>query len=267
VADSWRAFRVIAGAWVRASMTYRVSFWTMTLGQALITLIDFAAILIIFGNIDRFGGLSLTQVAVLYGLSCFALGVADLLVGNTELLGRRVRDGSFDAMLVRPVAPLVQVAADQFALRRMGRIAQAVVVLGWAIVAADIDWTFGKVAVLVLTLVSGSVIFCSVFVLGSAFQILAGDASEVMNAFTYGGNTLTQYPLSIYPSEVVKGVTFILPLAFVNWYPALYILEIDDPFGLPAAFQFASPVAAALLAAVAALAWRAGVRRYRSTGS
>lgn len=267
MADSIRAFAVIAGAWVRASMTYRASFWSLAVGQALFTLVDFVAITIMFSHIDRLGGFDVAQVALLYGFSGFALGVADLLVGNVELLGRRVRDGSFDAMLVRPVAPLVQVAADQFALRRLGRIVSAVGVLGWALVATNIDWSITKVAVAVATLVSGSVIFCSVFVLGSAFQILAGDASEMMNAFTYGGNTLTQYPLSIYPSEVVKGVTFILPLAFVNWYPALYILGIEDPFDMPVAFHFASPVAATLLAAVAAGCWRAGVRRYRSTGS
>ena len=267
MADSVRAFWLIAGAWVRASMTYRGSFWAMTVGQALFSVIDFAAIAIMFGHIDELGGFTLGEVALLYGMSGFALGVADLLVGNTELLGRRVRDGSFDAMLVRPVAPLVQVAADQFALRRLGRIVQSGAVLGWGVAASDIDWSAAKLLVMVATLVSGSVIFCAVFVLGSAFQVLAGEASEVTNAFTYGGNTLTQFPLTIYPAEVVKAVTFIVPLAFVNWYPALYLLGIEDPFGLPSSLRYASPVAALLAAAVAAIGWRAAVRRYRSTGS
>ncbi len=267
MADSLRAFGLIAGAWIRAGLTYPVSFWAMTLGQALFTLVDFVAITIMFSHIDRLGGFTLTQVALLYGMSGFALGVADLLVGNAEMLGRRVRDGSFDAMLVRPVAPLVQVAADQFALRRLGRIVQSVVVLVWALAAGDIDWTAPKVGILAATLVSGSAIFCAIFVLGSAFQVIAGDASELMNAFTYGGATLTQYPLSIYPSEVIKGVTFIVPLAFINWYPALYVLGVEDPFGFPSWLQYASPVAAVLAVAVASLGWRAGVRRYRSTGS
>ncbi|MDQ3165867.1 MAG: ABC transporter permease, partial [Actinomycetota bacterium] len=69
------------------------------------------------------------------------------------------------------------------------------------------------------------------------------------------------------PAEVVRSVTFIVPLAFVNWYPALYLLDVEDPFGLPSVLQYASPVAAVLAAAAAAVAWRAGVRRYRSTGS
>ena len=48
-----------------------------------------------------------------------------------------------------------------------------------------------------------------------------------------------------------------LPLAFVNWYPRLFLLGRDDPFGLPDWLQFASPVAALLLvAAPASLARR-----------
>jgi len=62
-------------------------------------------------------------------------------------------------------------------------------------------------------------------------------------------------------------VTFIVPLAFVNWYPALYLLDMPDPLGLPSWLQYASPAVALLAALAAAVAWRAGVRRYRSTGS
>jgi ABC-2 type transport system permease protein len=53
----------------------------------------------------------------------------------------------------------------------------------------------------------------------------------------------------------------------VNWLPALYLLGIPDPIGVPGWFRFASPLAALLCAAAAGLAWRAGIRSYRSTGS
>ncbi|MGH3496743.1 MAG: ABC transporter permease [Nocardioidaceae bacterium] len=265
--SSVRAFALIAGAWLRASLTYRTSFVITTIGQLLVTVLDFVGIVIIFSHIDRFGGFTLSQIALLYGVSGLGIGFADLLVGNSEQLGRRVRDGTLDSMLVRPVAPLVQVCADRFALRRVGRIIQVGVVTGWALVNVDVSWSAAKVAVLILAVVSGTVIFCSVFILGSAYQFIAGDASEVMNAFTYGGNTLTQYPLTIYPAELVKGLTFVLPMAFVNWYPVLYVLGRTDPFGLPSWLQLASPLAAAVMAGLATLGWRAGLHRYQSTGS
>jgi ABC-2 type transport system permease protein len=267
VVDAVRGFAIIAGAWVRSSLSYRTSFVIGTMVQITITFLDFAAIIIMFGHVDAFGGFSIAQIALLYAMSGFALGAADMLVGNAEALGRRIRDGSFDQMLVRPVPALVQVAADRFAVRRIGRIAQSGAVLAWAASAAPIDWSLARVIVLVGAMACGAVIFCSVFVMGGAFQVFAGDAAEVANAFTYGGNTLTQYPLTIYPSELVKGVTFIVPLAFVNWYPGLYVLDVDDPFDLPDWLRFASPVAALAFVVVAGAFWRTAVRHYRSTGS
>lgn len=266
-AGSVRAYLVLAGAWVRASWSYRTSFLLLLIAQLLITGIDFVAVLVMFTHVDTLGGFGLAEVALLYGLSGMALGVADLVAGNAERLGRRVRDGTLDAMLVRPVSPLVQVCADQFALRRIGRVAQAGVVLAWALVALDVDWSPARVLVLVSTLVAGSVIFTAIFVVGAAYQFLAGDASEAMNAFTYGGNTLTQYPLTIFPAEVIRAVTFVVPLAFVNWYPVLYVLDAPEPLGLPGWVRLASPLVAVVTALLAAWAWRAGLRRYRSTGS
>jgi ABC-2 type transport system permease protein len=111
------------------------------------------------------------------------------------------------------------------------------------------------------------VIFFCLFVAFSCVQFWTSDASEFANAFTYGGNTVTQYPLTVFPRELVKGLTFVLPLAFVNWYPCLYLLGRPDPFGLPSWLQLASPVPAVVLGLLAALVWRAGVRHYTSTGS
>ncbi len=62
-------------------------------------------------------------------------------------------------------------------------------------------------------------------------------------------------------------LTFVIPVAFVNWYPALFILGRRDPFGLPSWVQFASPLAAVITLAAALLVWRTGVRHYSSTGS
>ncbi|RYU11657.1 transporter [Nocardioides iriomotensis] len=248
-------------------MAYRASFWMMTVAQFVVTGLDFVAIVIMFANVDALGGFSLAEVAFLYGGAGLCLGIADLLLGNIERLGTRIRMGTFDAMMVRPVSLFAQVASDQFALRRLGRITQAAVVLLWSIVALDLDWTPSKVLMIGYLVACGTAIFTAFFTLGGAMQFLTIDAAEVANAFTYGGNTFAQYPMTIYPREIVKALTFLVPIGFVNWYPSLYVLGRPDPFGLPEWLQFASPVAAVVLGLVAAWAWRAGVRRYRSTGS
>ena len=116
-------------------------------------------------------------------------------------------------------------------------------------------------------IVSGSLVFFGLFVGFSCIQFWTTDATEFANAFTYGGATVTQYPLSIFPKEVLVGLTFVIPVAFVNWYPCLYLLGRTDPAGMPEAFQFLSPLAAVLSVVLALLMWRSGVRHYTSTGS
>ena len=242
-----------------------LSFWIMTIGGGLITALDFVGLWLMFHTIDALGGFSLTEIGLLYGATGLGIGVADLLIGSVERIGAHVRMGSLDTMMVRPVPLLVQVCADQFQLRRVSRIVQALVVFAWA--CWFVDWTPARVLVAGEMVVSGSVIFFCLSVAFSCVQFWTSDASEFANAFTYGGNTVTQYPLTVFPRELVKGLTFVLPLAFVNWYPCLYILGRPDPFGLPSWLQLASPVPAVALGLLTALVWRAGVRHYTSTGS
>ncbi|GAA2526805.1 ABC transporter permease [Streptomyces sp. NPDC000678] len=262
-----RAYGLIAGMWIRSTMAYRASFVMTVIGGLLVTGLDFVGIALMFSQIDALAGYTLAEVAFLYGLSATSFGVADLALGSMDRLGRRVRDGTLDMLLVRPAPVLAQVAADRFALRRVARVLQGLLVLGYALASLDLDWTAAKLLLMPLMLVSGAVIFCAVFVAGAAFQFVAQDASEVQNAFTYGGTTLLQYPPTVFGQDLVRGVTFVLPLAFVNWLPASHVLGRPYPLELPGWAAFASPLVAVACCALAGLAWRAGLRSYRSTGS
>ncbi|MGW3829562.1 ABC-2 family transporter protein, partial [Streptomyces sp. NPDC005071] len=127
--------------WIRSTLTYRASFALTAFGGLVVTGLDFVTIMLMFSRVDVLGGYSLPETAFLYGLSATSFGIADLVIGSADRLGRRVRDGTLDTLLVRPAPVLAQVAADRFALRRVGRIAQGALVLGYALVASDIAWT------------------------------------------------------------------------------------------------------------------------------
>ncbi|MFD4274266.1 ABC transporter permease [Streptomyces cyaneofuscatus] len=265
--EGLRAYGLIVAMWVRSTMAYRASFVMTTFGNLAATAFDFLTIVLMFTHVDALGGYTLPEIALLYGVSATAFGLCDLLLGSMERLGRRVRDGTLDTLLVRPVPVLAQVAADRFALRRIGRILQGLAVLGYALVTLDIAWTPLKVAMLPVMVISGAAVFGAVFVAGAAFQFVAQDASQVQSAFTYGGATLLQYPPTIFAKDLVRGVTFVVPLAFVSWLPTLYVLDREYPLDLPQWVAFLAPVVAVAVGGLAGLAWRAALRTYRSTGS
>ncbi|MBB2910239.1 ABC-2 type transport system permease protein [Streptosporangium becharense] len=260
-----RTYLLLAWTWLRASAQYRAQFAMMILGSLAVNVLDVTAILLIFQHTETLAGFGLAEVMFLYGTTELAFAVSDMLFGNVTRLSEQIRTGGFDTMLIRPAGAFVQMAVDRFGVQRLGRVTQAIVVLAIALPQLDVPWS--RAWMIPLMILCGIVIFTSIFTLGGALQFLLTDAPEVANAFTYGGSALTQYPLSVYGAELVRGVTFVVPLAFVNWQPALFVLDREDPFGLPHWLRFASPLAAVAIAAVAALAWRTGVRRYRSTGS
>jgi len=159
------------------------------------------------------------------------------------------------------------VISSDFALRRLGKAAQGTVVLVYALSTLQIHWTLGRAAMLVVMVPAGAVVFGAVWVVGACLAFWTIDGSEFTNAFTYGGNFLTQYPIDIYSAWLRRFLAYLVPLAFVCYFPALYVLGKPDPLGLPRVLDFLSPVVAAAASAVAGLVWRGAVRHYRSTGS
>lgn len=260
-----RTYLQIASLWIRAAWQYPTSFVLLAVGNGLITGLDFVGLWIMFAHLEDLDGFTLPEVALLYGSASLALAVADTAIGSVERIGTYIRTGRLDQMMTKPVPLLLQVCADQFTLRRLGRLTQASIVFGWA--CTYVDWTPSRALVAVSMLVSGGLLFFGLFVGFSCVQFWTTDATEFANAFTYGGNTIMQYPMTIFPREVVRSLTYLLPLAFVNWYPCLFLLGRTDPFGSPDWYRFASPLAALVLVGVTTLVWRQGLRRYRSTGS
>jgi ABC-2 type transport system permease protein len=257
----------LVGAQVRSQMQYKVSFVLAMAGSFLSCVTEFGVVLVLFTRVPHLAGWSLAEIALLYGISGLCFAVAEIIAAALDDFGVHIVRGTFDRVLVRPRGALFQVLSEDFALRRLGRIAQAALVLVIALGLLEISWSLDKMAILALTLVSGTVIFFSIFVLGASFCFWTVQAKEATHIFTYGGDAVSGYPLDIYRGSVRRFFTFIVPLAFVNYEPALYLLDRPDPLGLPDAVRLLSPLAALLMALVAHVGWQQGVRHYQSTGS
>ena len=256
----------IAAAHVRGHMQYRVSFALELLGNLLTTGMEFLAVLVIFTVTPRLQGWSLPEVAVFYGLASTTLAMANVVAGGFDEVNRLVREGRFDLMVVRPLSALLQAAATDFSVRRLGRLAQAVAVLVFGLVQAHITWSVARAAVLASGLISGTVIFLALMVMGAALSFWMVEAREITNVVTYGGAYFGSYPLDLFATWLRRSLGYAVPLAFVSWFPGIFLLG-RDPLGNPAVLQLCSPLAAATLLVVARTVWNTGMRHYRSTGS
>ena len=259
----WR----LMGAKIRSGWQYRTSFWLFLLSQTLVMFLDFAVIASIFTKVDTLGGWSAAEVALLYGLSGVSFGLADTFVSAVENASTHIKAGTFDVFLLRPVSPLLHLTASEFELRRIGRVIQPFLVLVVSLALVDAEWTAAHVALVPVTIVSGTVIFGAVWVVTSAVSFWTVESQELGNAFTYGGNLATQYPLDVLGEWIKHLFTFVVPLAFVAYVPASEMLGKSSPLGLPD-WTMWSPLLVALVSTLAArVAWQTAIRHHRSTGS
>jgi len=260
-------WRRLVGARVRADWQYRTSFFLFLLSQTVVACMDLAVVASIFSQVDSLGGWSGMEVALLFGLSGVPFGLADMTISQVETASRHIKAGTFDLFLLRPLPTLLNLSATEFALRRLGRVLQPLVVLAVALMLAPIDWSLETVVLLVVTLISGTLIFGSVWVVTSSISFWTVESQEVANAFTYGGSLATSYPIDILGSWLRRILTFLVPLAFVAYFPAARMVGRAEPLGFPSAIAWATPLVAMASVLVAKVVWSLAVRHHQSTGS
>jgi ABC-2 type transport system permease protein len=259
-------FRLVS-AQIRSTMQYRLSFIADMLGSGIITGLDFATIAILLNRFQAIGGWTLPEVAFLYGAASISLGLAELFVGTFDDFDKLVVRGEFDRVLLRPLGVTFQMLSGALALRRLGRIAQGSIALGYALINLHLAWDVWHWLFAGVMLAGGAVFFMAIFIMGATMAFWTPQTAELTNIFTYGGQFMTSYPMHIYEAWLRALFTFLIPAAFVNYYPALYLFGKPDPFGLPAWMPFLAPFTAAALFGVALALWSMGVKHYQSTGS
>jgi len=260
-------YRRLLGSRVRGQLAYPLSFGFDVLAQALGQMIELVVIVVLFGRVRALGGFGADEVLLIFGLAGIAFGLADLFVGQLDDLPRWIRTGELDVLLLRPLPVLAQLITADLQLRRLGRVLVGLLVLVFVLTRAPIAWSPVTVLLLVSTPLVGAVIIGSIWVATCAIAFWVVEAREVANAFTYGSSLATAYPVTVFAPWLRRVLTFVVPAAFVAYYPVLAMLGRSDSLGLPDAVRYAAPLVALASVAVAGLIWRAAVRHYQGAGS
>ncbi len=128
----------------------------------------------------------------------------------------------------------------------------------------ELDLAFGvaEVCGLVIMAPSAAMVYLGVFLAITSVTFWVEDrmglAPPVYNLIRF-----SRYPMTIYSLPVRIFLTFVLPFAWVAFYPATWFL------GSPGFSRLAllTPLVGIVVFSGAVLIWRRGVRRYASTGS
>lgn len=274
---------------LRAQTAYQKSFCFEIIGRFLQLSGHIACIWFVFDHVKVLAGWSMWEVLYLYGVTTFTFSMAQITAEGFEDLHLYIKSGEFDQMLIKPVSPLIQVAAQSFRIERIGGVIQSLVALGIAIIKTGANASAYGIMLMLISICSMYLIYYSLFLANGAFAFFAHDNSEIFNAFTYGGIEVAKYPLPIYPAWMQALFVYVIPLGLACYVPAaeLYgkgssVDHIISSGALDAASAsnmhnanlaivtpgiYLVPIMAIIFFVVVLFGWRLGLKHYQSTGS
>jgi ABC-2 type transport system permease protein len=261
-----RAYRTLVGSRVRSQLAYRTSFWLNVATSVAVGLVEFLELYVILANVPVFGGLDLSQAALVFALANAGFALAEFVFGQLDTMPTYLRLGRLEVMLVRPMPLLLQLITSDFQLRRLGRLAISVVIIFVVLPVLHLDYQPSTIYLLVITPFVGAAIYAAFFATAGGLQFFLINGAEFTSAFVYGGSYAGQLPGSVLIPPIRVLFTFVFPATVTAYLPALLIMGLEGPPYLPAWLGWFAPLFAAWAWLLAWLAWRAGMRRFTGAG-
>lgn len=253
-------FRLIAIN-LKSAMEYRLSFLMTAVGQFITAFTFLFGISFLLDQVSALDGFSRSQIFLCFAVNMMAFSLGEMFGGAMASFSRLLATGSFDRALLRPRNALLQVLASGMDFTRLGLTAQAAVVLALALPQSGVCWSWQKILTLILMIICGGTLFFALFMIKAALSFFTLVDLNFMNVFTYGAREFGKYPFSVYGKGVLRILTFVIPLAWYQYYPLLYLFErVSNPLWM------LSPLLALLFLIPAGLLFRFGLRRHQSVG-
>ncbi|MCL2497363.1 MAG: ABC-2 family transporter protein [Symbiobacteriaceae bacterium] len=247
---------------LKSQMQYKTAFFLTTLGNFLTSFTTLLGVWFIFDRFQVVEGFTFNEILLCFAIMTMSFSLAELFARGFDTFPRILGNGEFDRVLVRPRNTIFLVLAAKTEFTRLGRLLQSLLVFVYVLPRCGVVWSPLKILTLVLMVSCGCLLFFGLFLVYASFAFFTVEGLEFMNILTDGGREFGRYPFAIYGEEVLKFLTYIVPLALVQYYPLLYLLDQSQRV-----VDMLAPVIALVFLLPCYQFFRFALRRYRSTGS
>ena len=247
---------------IKSSMQYKTSFILSIISQFFVFFTYYFTIMALFERFGNIKGFTVYEVLLSFGIIHFGFAFNETFFRGVDSFHKLIISGKYDQLLIRPRGILLQVLCSDVDVVKIARVLQSILVLIFAIVNLNLSWNAMTLTCILLMLISAVLIFFGLFLLAASYCFITVEGLEVRNVFTDGGKYMAQYPIGIYKKPVALFFTFIIPYAFVNYYPLMYVLGKESNI----LYAF-SPLLVIIFLLPCLYIFKIGSRKYMSTGS
>lgn len=248
---------------IRGILQYRADFWMSLVSVALLNSANIVQLSVISWRFNTLDSWRIGDLLVLYGLFMLSWSIFSVFFFKLSKIEEEIVNGTFDVYLLRPVSPLLQLTGGDLNYPGLCDALLGAALISMGLAMTGMRWELWHVLWLVIFVLSGGTIAVCCKFLIACVSFWTTKASALQSIFIQLYLLTQKYPITIFGRPFRVLVTGLVPIAFLNFYPAVYLLGKED---VPSWLCMMAPVMAGLMAGIAALVWRRGLHRYNSCG-
>ncbi len=247
---------------LKSKLSYRADFIISTVGLVFTNILGFVSFWIIYKNFPSIMGWSYYEMLFLYGFSLIALTPVQCLFDNHWDLRFYVYSGDFIKYCFRPINLFFYYTSEVFDIKGIGQCAFGIGTLVYAWNKLHLPFSFLILLKLLIAAITSSLFIIALMVLAAATCFWVVNTGYIMvtaNKF----KDYAKYPITIFNPVFRFLFTFIIPIAFIAYYPSLLFLRTNS---IPL-LTWLSPLIGIAFFYLSYRIWMKGATTYTGTGS
>src|SRR5260370_15521582 len=146
--------------YVKMRVSHRGDFLIGILTSMAATIFALGFVFVLFSKVPHLAGWRFEEVLFLYGFSLMPYGLFNVLGVNLYEFGNEyIMEGTFDRVLIRPVASLFQVMFQNFRIESFQEVLTGLAVVIYASVKMHVAWNLLDVLLLIFFSICGGTIY------------------------------------------------------------------------------------------------------------
>lgn len=259
-------FRLILSS-IQSKMEYRGTFFAFIftiLGFYLSQITVIALMVYKFKSINNWGP---GELSLLYTLLIFSMGFTSTIFSGLIDFSEFIRKGDYDRILLRPLSGLGQILTMNFDLTGFTHLGLGFISLYLTNHLLEIHWNILNILYFIITILGGVLILGSIRIMIASVCFYAISNESLQHLIVFSTREFLLYPTSIYTKGIQFFLTFILPIAFINYYPAQIFINRDPNMIFHPVLIYLTLPIGIILFTISIFIWRFGEKYYGSTGS
>lgn len=247
---------------LKSKMSYRADFFISCIGMLFVNISGYLSVWIIFQNFSSIDGWDYYEMLFLYAFFLIAITPGQCLLDNNWNLKEHIYSGEFIKYCVKPINIFFYYNSELCDVKGIVQGIIGVILLCYSWVKLAIPITILSLLKAIIGLLGASLCMMGILNFSAATSFYIMKSSIIMRlAFQF--KDYAKYPITIFNGIIRFIFTFIFPVAFISYYPSLFIINPESASFL----SYVSPIFGGGFFYLSYKFWMNGAKTYSGTGT